>query len=410
MTRIAYLDIIGGISGDMLLAAMLDIGLDKSDLEKDLRKIVPGDFRLVVTETRRGAIKATHLDVDLGPDYDQRLGWDDFSGSIARSELPNSDLTKIRATFDCLRVAEAEAHNAPVGSSHLHELGTMDTLIDIAGAVIGLRLLGIATLHASPIPASTGMSSSSHGKNASMAPATMAIVKNHPIPVRISTMAPPAGESITPTGAAIIASLAQFKPSNITIESVGYGAGTRNTDSPPNVVGLWIGQSNDDTPLIEKTATAIGVNAQSDVVLIESNLDDMTGEEIGHAIQVLFDAGALDVWTTPIQMKKSRPGTILSAMASQENLQQIADTFFTHTSTLGVRVRRIDRLIADREVIAVKTDYGTIRVKLRKIDGTITQIAPEYDDCATIASDLGIPISQVMNDARRAATAHLTAP
>ena len=402
--RVAYLDIIGGISGDMLLAAMLDTGLDKELLEQELTKIVPGHFQLIATKTTRVAIESTHLEVDLGDDNDQRLNWQDFNRCIDNSDLPETELAKIRATFDCLQNAEAEAHNETPGSTHLHELGTLDTLIDIAGAVIGLRLLNIHSLHASPLPASTGMSSSSHGKNASIAPATMAIIKNHQIPIRISTTHPPAGESITPTGAAIIASLAQFTPSSMTIETVGYGAGTRNSETPPNVVGLWLGQSTDESASTEQTAANIGVKHQSNIVLIETNLDDMTGEEIGHAIQVLFNNGALDVWTTPIQMKKNRPGITLSAIASKDDLGRISTTFFTHTSTLGVRVRQLDRLVADRETIKVETEYGPIRVKLRKIDGKVTQIAPEYDDCARIASSLDLPIGRISDNAKQAAS------
>lgn len=404
MTRAAYLDIIGGISGDMLLAAMLDAGLDKELLEQELTRIVPGHFQLIATKTTRGAIKATHLEVDLGNDDDRRLNWRDFNRSIDNSDLPELDLAKIRTIFDCLQNAEAQAHNASPGSTHLHELGTFDTLIDIAGAVIGLRLLNIHSLHASPLPASTGMSSSSHGKNASIAPATVSIIKDHQIPIRISSSNPPAGESITPTGAAIIASLAQFTPSSMTIETVGYGAGTRNSETPPNVLGLWLGQSTDETASIQQTAANIGLKHQSNVVLIETNLDDMTGEELGHATQVLFNDGALDVWTTPIQMKKSRPGVTLSAIASKDDLGSISAAFFTHTSTLGVRVRQLDRLVADRETIKVETEYGPIRVKLRKIDGKITQIAPEYDDCARIASSLDLPIGRISDTAKQAAS------
>ncbi|MYF79106.1 MAG: LarC family nickel insertion protein [Chloroflexi bacterium] len=243
MPDIAYLDIIGGVSGDMLISAILDAGLDKTELESELAKIVPGQFHLKATNTTRGSISATHVDVVLGDDADQRMGWQEFEDCIEASNLPDTDRAKIRSVFECLRAAEAQAHGTPEGKSHLHELGTLDTLIDIAGAVIGMRILGIDTLHASSLPASTGMSSSSHGKNASIAPATMAIIQNASIPLRISGHNQPVGEAITPTGAAIIATLAKFSPSNMSIETIGYGAGTRNTDTPPTVIGLCGGQS-----------------------------------------------------------------------------------------------------------------------------------------------------------------------
>ncbi|MXZ02645.1 MAG: nickel pincer cofactor biosynthesis protein LarC, partial [Chloroflexi bacterium] len=401
-----YLDIIGGVSGDMLISAMLDAGLDKAELERELAKIVPSQFHLEATNTNRGSISATHVDVVLGDDADQRMGWQEFEDCIEASNLPNTDRAKIRSAFECLRVAEAQAHGTSEGESHLHELGTLDTLIDIAGAVVGMRILGIDTLHTSSVPASTGMSSSSHGKNASMAPATMAIIKNSSIPLRISGHNQPVGEAITPTGAAIIATLAKFSPTNMSIETIGYGAGTRNTDTPPNVLGLWIGQSTGESSLGE-TAGHIGVSVQSDVFLVETNIDDMTGEEIGYAMQVLFDTGALDVWATPIQMKKSRPGTTLSVIAAQNNLGSIAAALFTHTSTLGVRIRQLERLVADRKIVQVETEYGLVKVKLRKIGNQVTQIAPEYDDCAKIATELGVPISQVMQSAKSAASKYL---
>ncbi len=406
MPDIAYLDIIGGVSGDMLISAMLDAGLDKAELERDLAKIVPGRFHLEATKTTRGSISATHVDVALGDGADQRMGWQEFEDSIDASNLPDTDRAKIRSVFACLSAAEAQAHGSPEGESHLHELGTLDTLIDIAGAVIGMRILGIDTLHASSLPVSTGMSSSSHGKNASIAPATMAIIKSTSIPVRVSGHNQPVGEAITPTGAAIIATLAKFSPTNMSVETIGYGAGTRNTDTPPNVLGLWLGRSVGKSSLGE-TAKHIGVSVQSDVFLIETNIDDMTGEEIGHTIQVLFDTGALDVWTTPIQMKKSRPGTTLSVIAAQDNLGPIAAVLFTHTSTLGVRTRQLERLVADRQTVQVETGYGLVRVKLRKIGNQVTQIAPEYDDCAKIATELGVPISQIMQSAKSAASKYL---
>ncbi len=406
MPDIAYLDIIGGVSGDMLISAMLDAGLDKDELERELAKIVPSQFHLETTNTNRGSISATHVDVVFGDSADQRMGWQEFEDCIEASSLPDTDRAKIRSVFECLRAAEAQAHGTPEGKSHLHELGTLDTLIDISGAVIGMRILGIETLHASSLPASTGMSSSSHGKNASIAPATMAIIRNASIPLRISGHNQPVGEAITPTGAAIIATLAKFSPSNMSIETIGYGAGTRNTDTPPNVLGLWLGQSTGESCL-EETAEHIGVRVQSNVFLIETNIDDMTGEEIGYAIQVLLDTGALDVWATPVQMKKSRPGTTLSVIAAQNNLGPIAAVLFTHTSTLGVRIRQLERLVADRQSVQVETEYGPVRVKLREIGNQVTQIAPEYDDCAKIATELGVPISQVMQSAKSAASKYL---
>ncbi len=407
MARIAYLDIIGGISGDMFISAMLDAGLTLPSFRDELKKILPHPFSISPRKTTRGAISATHINIDFAHADPKRLNWHDFEAAIAQSGLPAADKSKIRAVFDCLKEAESEAHHAPVGTSHLHELGSLDTLIDIAGAVIGLRLLGVENLYISSLPASVGMSASSHGKGASIAPATMSIIKKAQLPVRVSGPIQPAGESITPTGAAIVATLASTRPRQMNIETVGYGAGTRDTDTPPNVVGLWLGEATNDHPALTDTTASMGVEHQSDVFLIETNLDDMTGEELGYAMQSLFEHGALDVWTSPIQMKKSRPGVILSAIVQDRNLQRVALAYLTQTSTFGIRVRRLERLVADREVVQVQTEFGEIRVKLRRVDGVVTQVAPEYDDCARVASETGVSLRHVMDVARMAASSQM---
>ena len=407
MTRIAYLDIIGGISGDMLIAAMLDAGLPVDTFHRELRKIVPSDFQIQVSKTSRGSIAATQVEFPSNGGGDQRMGWSDFDAAINRSELPDEDLDKIRSIFECLKRAEADSHGESAGSTHLHELGTVDTLIDIAGAVIGIRMLDIDALHASPFPASTGMSSSSHGKGASFAPATMAIIQETAVPIRVAGTQLPVGESITPTGAAIVAKLASFEPATMQIRSVGYGAGTRDSDTPPNVVGLWLGDAAEQTGHFHETAETIGAELQTNTVLIETNLDDMTGEELGFATQTLFDLGALDVWMTPIQMKKSRPAVVLSAICKRQDIDRISSGFFAHTTTLGVRVRQLDRLVAQREIVQVSTAYGPIRVKLRSIGGKVTHVAPEYDDCAKIATELGVPIDELMRSAKTAASKYL---
>ncbi len=406
MKRIAYLDIIGGISGDMLIAAMLDAGLPLDPFHRELNKIVPNDFQIQINKTVRGSIEATHVDFPPGDD-DEHMGWNDFGAAIDRSGLPGRDNDKIRAIFECLKRAEAAAHGESADTSHLHELGTIDTLIDIAGAVIGLRALEVEALHASPFPASTGMSSSSHGKGASFAPATMAIIQESEVPVRIAGSQLPAGESITPTGAAIVATLASFQPTTMRIESVGYGAGTRDSDTPPNVVGLWLGDVAGKAGEFHETADAVGAELQTNTVLIETNLDDMTSEELGFATQTLFNLGALDVWTTPIQMKKSRPAVMLSAICRSQDLDRITSGFFAHTTTLGVRVRQLDRLTARRETAHVSTPYGPIGVKLRFIGGKVTHVSPEYDDCAKVATELGVPINQIMHSAKSVASKYL---
>ncbi len=403
MARIGYLDIIGGVSGDMLISAMLDAGLPLGKLNSELCKIVSDDFRIRDRKTSRGAIAATHIDVISSEADSQRMDWDAFYSCIDRSQLPSSDNEKIRSIFKCLQNAEVQAHGTHSAAEHLHELGTIDTLVDIAGAVVGLRLLNVHSLHSSPLPASTGISSSSHGTGASFAPATMAIIQNTGLPIRISGAYQPAGECVTPTGAAIVATLSSFSPVNMQIEMIGYGAGTRESERPPNVVGLWIGDLVHDAPALEQTAESIGVELQSDTVQIETNLDDVTGEELGFAMERIFDAGALDAWVTPIQMKKSRPAFVLSAICNLSDLNRVAKAVFKYTTTLGLRVRSLKRFVAAREMVVISTEYGDVTVKLRRQGGDVTHVSPEYDDCASIASRLGVPIRHVVDAALRAA-------
>ncbi len=396
MGNIAYLDLIGGFSGDMFLAAMIDAGLDRELLSDELAKIVPQGFSIETQTATRGSICATHVSIRLAEH--RPMGWEDFSAAIKSSELPTSDLGKIASIFNCLSTAEGKAHGAEAGTTHLHELGSLDTLVDIAGAVIGLRILGVDVLQASPIPASVGISESSHGRHASLAPATMEVIRSSNIPVRIGGSNPPAGESVTPTGAAILAVLAEFRQTTMSVEGIGYGAGTRNSDSPPNVVGLWLG-SEAESDLFARTAKTVGVDRQRDIVLVETNVDDMTGEALGYAMEQLFDAGALDVWFTAVQMKKSRPGTQISALAREVDLKSVTAAYFASTSTLGVRVRGIDRLTAGRKIVKVSTGYGDVAVKMKRVSGEVVGFAPEYDECVEIATRLDVSLKSVMDEA-----------
>lgn len=397
MPRIAYLDIIGGISGDMLLAAIIDAGVPQDKLKSELAKVISDRFQILVTKAKRGSITATHVDIrEVSDSTASRWGWEDFRHAYENSTLPKTECDAIASIFSCLKQAEAEAHGANAGSTHLHELGTLDTIADVAGAVIGLRLLGVEKVYSSPLPASIGISSSSHGISASIAPATMSIIRNRNIPMRVSGNSQPSGESITPTGAATVASIANFQPIQMRIDSVGYGAGSRNSDNPPNVLGLWVGDSTHSEPVINNVAQKTGTLIDSNTALIETNLDDMTGEQLGHAMNHLLDVGAIDVWMTPIQMKKSRPGVVLSVLLHRRDMHEIASIIFNETTTLGLRMRHIERLVAERDILTVATRFGDVRVKVKKLQGKIMQVSPEYEDCARISSETGLSLINIM--------------
>ena len=404
MTRIAYLDVIGGISGDMLLAAILDAGVSETQLAGELSALIPEEFELRSTKTTRGSITATHVDViakESSP-----WNWDGFRSVYEDGQMKHAERDAVESVFDCLRQAESKAHGGEE-PTHLHELGTVDTLVDVIGAVVGMRLLGIDSLHCSSLPGSVGVSSSSHGVSASFAPATMEIIRHNRIPIRASGSLQPVGEAVTPTGAAIIASLAQFNPVEMTIEKVGYGAGTRQSHEPPNVLGLWVGEAVDPETKLKELASDVGVTAESNTVLLETNLDDMTGEELGHVVGRIMDFGALDAWFTPIQMKKNRPGITLSALIRKTDLNRISSLIFEETTTLGVRIRGVDRLVADRETILVPTRFGPVAVKVKKLHGRIVSASPEYEECQKIASEFGMSLRDVMSSVEAQARATL---
>ena len=413
MSKGGYLDIIGGMSGDMLIGAMLDVGLDADALRREVGRVVPDGWRLVASKVQRGAVSGTHADVV--EEDGRRWDWTRFAAAVRESSLPIADQDRIASVLECLRAAESEAHGGD--ASHLHELGTTDTLVDVVAAVVGLRLLGIARLAMSALPASVGVSRSSHGVHASFAPATMAIIRKHGLPVSVGgAVGAPLGEALTPTGAAILAMLTGGHGRSVmSVDRVGYGAGTRDSADPPNVVGLWIGESggghrDDVSPAdVGAVAAELGVAAESDKVILEANIDDSTPEVLGYARERLFAEGALDVWVLPIQMKKDRPGFMLSALVPRGQLTACAAVFLRETGTFGVRFRSVTRFAAVRDVIKVSVGEHTVGVKLKMIGDEVVDVVPEYEDCAAIARTMGRPLESVMQEARVAAPQSLTA-
>ncbi len=389
METTAYLDMIGGVSGDMLLGAMVDVGLTLDDLQVELDKIPDRGYQLRSKSVKRGGLKATLVDVELDEGGRRKRTWDDFYNSIEASNLHDSDQKAIKSIFEVLAEAESSAHGGEVGTTHLHELGTVDTLVDISSAVIGLRLLGVDNLYASAFPAGIGTSSSSHGLMGATSIATAAIYKASGAPVRVGGKQP-VGEAVTPTGAAIVSTLAQFHQAEFTTDQIGYGAGLRDPEDHANVVGLWIGRlkyrSSVDTSRLD----------DSNLMLLETNIDDSSGEVLGYVHETLMDHGVLDVWFTPIQMKKNRPGTMLSVLVEGDLVDQVAELMLRETSTLGVRRRTVQRYEAERQIVEVDTSLGKVPVKLKRIGDTIAQAAPEYEACREIARATGLPLAEVM--------------
>ena len=380
---------IGGASGDMLLGAMVAVGLDLDELQAELNKFPDRGYRLEKKLVNRGGLEATLVDVVLDSEGERKRTWDEFYSSISGSSLDDSDRRSIKKIFDALAEAEAAAHGGEAGSTHLHELGTVDTLVDVASAVIGLRLLGVKKVHASAFPVGTGSSSSSHGAMGATSIATAAIYRASGAPIRAAGKQP-IGEAVTPTGAAIVSSLATFDPVEFSADQIGYGAGQRDPEGHANVVGLWIGEGR------SRWGRGGPGQRRPELMLLETNIDDSPGEVLGYVHEQLLEVGCLDVWFTPIQMKKSRPATMLSALVGRDLVDAAAELILKETSTLGVRRRPVRRYEAERQIVNVDTSLGKVPVKLKRIGDTIAQAAPEYEVCREIARETGLPIAEVM--------------
>jgi len=377
MASIAYLDCFSGISGDMLLGAILDAGLSVQALRRELAKLGLKGYRLKARKARRAGLAATQAVVELEDDQPRgRLS--EILSLIRESALPDGDKERGAAVFRRLAEAEARVHGSTPDSVVLHELGSLDTVVDVMGAVAGLRLLGVEELFASALPAGGGSVEGAHGLLPVPAPATLELIARARAPVSGAGWQ---GELVTPTGAAIVTTLARFQRPAMRVTKVGYGAGSRDFEGRPNVLRLWLGE-------ILPAATA-------SMLLIETNIDDMSPEILGYVQGLLFAAGAADVWFTPIQMKKNRPATKLSALCSIEKEDAIVGVLLRESSTLGVRVTEVRRHEAEREVITFPSSLGTAMVKIKRWEGEPPQLSPEYESCRRLAEELSLPLAEV---------------
>ena len=379
----AYFQCIGGASGDMILGALLDAGLALDDLQNALAKLGVDGYALEVRKARRGGLDGTHLVVNLDERGSKTHTIRDFVDIVEASGLSDGVVQRSRAVFQRLGEAEAAVHGTTSEQTHLHELGTLDTLVDVVGGVAGLEILGVERIYCSAFPSGSGVIRSQHGLLPVPAPATAALFAMANAPVA----APPGkahntGEMVTPTGAAILTTLADFTHPEIEVERIGYGLGTRDSAQYPNALALWLGD--------DKSAAYSG-----GVKLIETNIDDMNGELLGYVQERLLAIGARDVWFTPIQMKKNRPAVMLSVIASADMEADAVELIMRETSTLGVRVRPLERIEAGREVMRIDTSLGSAAVKLKRLNDAVVSVAPEYDDARRIALERRMPLQQV---------------
>jgi pyridinium-3,5-bisthiocarboxylic acid mononucleotide nickel chelatase len=383
--KIAYFDCFSGVSGDMILGALVDAGLGVSDLEAELSYLPVRGFRLQAEKTTRRGISGTKLNVITEEHHTERH-LPDMNEIIDRSALSDDIKDSSKSIFAELAGVEARIHHKSVDEVHFHEISGLDSIVDVVGSLVGLKKLGIEAVHASRIHVGTGFIECRHGTLPVPAPATLELLKG--VPVYSKGIE---SELATPTGVAILKSVSKgFGPMpDMTIERVGYGAGSRELEIP-NLLRLCIGETCQDR------------YAGDEVLLIETNIDDMNPEFFGHVSERLLMQGALDVFMTPIYMKKNRPATLFSVLTAKEKLDGILSTVFSETTTLGVRIHSVDRRVLSRETISVRTTLGDVRVKVGRIGGEIKTIAPEYEDCREIAARRGVPLKDVYETAKAA--------
>jgi uncharacterized protein (TIGR00299 family) protein len=391
MTSIAYLDCFSGISGDMLLGALLDAGLSARALRRELAKLRLKGYRLRAGKTRRASLAATQVTVELKKDqHHPHRRLNDILAVIEQSDLPAGDKEKGASVFRRLAEAEARVHGTTLDSVVLHEVGSLDTLVDVLGAVAGLRLLGVEELFASALPLGQGNVEAAHGTLPVPAPATLELLAQARAPISAAGWQ---GELVTPTGAAIVTTLASFERPAMRVTTVGYGAGSRDPADRPNVLRLWLG---------ERLPSGYAV-----MLMVEANIDDMSPEILSYVQEHLFAAGAADVWFTPIQMKKNRPATKLSVLCSADREDAVVGVLLRESSTLGVRVTEVRRHEAVRETVKFPSSLGAAIVKVKRLEGEPPQISPEYEACRRLAQRRSLPLAEVYRIVQAEAQAYL---
>ena len=389
---LAYFDCFSGISGDMTLGALVDAGLSVDYLKAELAKLPVGGYTLTAERVNRRGLQGTQVRVDLDPATEQpHRHLSDVLDIVQRGGLTERAKAQASAIFRKLGEAEARVHGVGVEQVHFHEVGAVDAIVDVVGTVVGLAKLGVEKVFASAVPTGSGTVETAHGLLPVPAPATLEVLKAVRAPLRAS---PAQVELVTPTGAAILATLAEFRQPTLRLAAVGHGFGRKELPWA-NCLRLWLGEAE---PADEDESV------RDEISVLEANLDDTTPELLGAAMGRLFEAGALDVYFTPIQMKKNRPGVKLSVLGSLDLESALAATVLRETTTLGVRITRARRLKARRWQQEVSTPWGPIRVKVKAFEGS-RAAAPEYDDCLRVAAEAGVPVAEVYAVARSAAQA-----
>jgi len=390
--RQAYLDGSSGISGDMLLGALLDAGCDAHRLLEELKKLPLGFYKLKRTRALRGGIVGTRLEVETAGGQPQRK-LTDIEGMIEPAGLSAGVKERALKIFRRLAEAEGKLHGKPASDIHFHEVGAVDAIIDIVGACVGLEVLEVSELICSPLNVGGGRVEAAHGSLPVPAPATMELLQG--VPVYSSGVE---GELVTPTGAAIVSTVAaSYGPfPSFKIERIGYGAGAKEFPKHPNVARLFLGER------LDAVKAEPGKPGDELVSIIEANVDDMSPQLYGYLVDQALAAGALDVTCSSVQMKKNRPGLQITVLTAPEKADALAQLLFEQTTTIGLRIYEARRRVLEREHVEVETPYGKVRIKVAKREGKILNVAPEFEDCQRLAAEKNVPLKEVMLAAQTA--------
>lgn len=395
MNYVLYFDPFNGVAGDMILGALLDMGLPLSHLRKELSKLSVSGYELSVSSIERGGLSGTNLQVIVESSEEHSHhshaghgeSFSKIEALIQSSRLDPWVKEKAGAIFTRLAEAEAKVHGSDIQTVHFHEVGAVDAIVDIVGACVGFHYFGVERFYTAPLNLGGGTVTFSHGTWPVPAPATVELLKG--FPARLSGVE---AELTTPTGAAVVTTLAEpiAETPSLLLEKVGFGAGDRELPEIPNMLRLVLGQ------VIEKAQAVPAVAVQKErILLLEASIDDMEAEMFGHFMERSLESGALDVFFTPIQMKKNRPGHLVSVLCRENNRDRMMDLIFRETTTLGLRIVPQDRWVLDRELRQVETELGSVRVKIGRFRGEAVNVAPEYEDLKQISDQSGLPLKQV---------------
>ncbi len=384
--KIAYFDCFSGISGDMVLGALVDAGCDLARLEAELRRLAVTGWTISTQKVTRGALAATQVLVQTTEQHHHR-SLQTILELIDKSGLPPRVAERASRIFRRLGEAEARIHNVLVERVHFHEVGAVDAIVDIVGACVGFELMGVDEFACSPLNLGGGRVETAHGALPVPAPATAELLRRAP-----SYSTGINRELVTPTGAAIASTLcAQFGPlPPMMVAAIGYGAGSAELSEQPNVLRLFLG---------EAASREAGGSWDESITVIEANVDDMNPQIYGYFVERALAAGALEVFATPVQMKKNRPGQLLTVLCEPKSVDRLTELIFRETTTIGVRFYQARRRTLERECVPMETPLGVIRMKIARLNGHVLNAAPEYDDCQRIAAEKNLPLKRVLAEA-----------